>query len=190
MAVTTSEIWPDDASFSDKWCHRTVYKELRPVKTCGVLRALEYAARGSQQGSNHVPVQSDLTVEHVLPQSWKSLPFYQIENMTEEQSQLRDIAVHGFGNLTLLTQPLNSSISNGPFADALGVEGEHVLGKRSRLGQSALLLNTYFHQSALESWDDAAMKNRAKALFKAALLVWPKPADSTAAPVAVAAAIS
>lgn len=189
-ATGTSEIWPDDASFSDKWCHRAVYKELRPVKTCGVLRALEYAARGSQQASNHVPAQSDLTVEHVLPQSWKNLSYYQIESMTEGQSQLRDIAVHGFGNLTLLTQPLNSSISNGPFTDTIGVDGELVLGKRSRLGQSALLLNTYFHQSALASWDDVAIENRAKALLKAALLVWPKPVDSTASPVAVASAIS
>ena len=99
-------------------------------------------------------------------------------------------AVHRFGNLTLLTQPLNSSISNGPFADTIGVEGEQVLGKRSRLGQSALLLNTYFHQAALATWDDLAIENRAKALLKAALLVWPKPVDGIASPVAVASAIS
>ena len=119
-ATAPSEVWPDDSLFSDKWRHRPVYKELRPVKTCGVLRALEYAARGSQQGSNHVPAQPDLTVEHVLPQSWEKLPIYQIADMTEGQRQLREAAVHSFGNLTLLTQPLNSSISNGPFADTLG----------------------------------------------------------------------
>lgn len=189
-AKGASEIWPDDALFSDKWCYRAVYKELRPVKTCGILRALEYAARGSQQGSNHVPSQSDLTVEHVMPQSWQKLSAYQIPNMTDDQRLLRESAVHRFGNLTLLTQPLNSSISNGPFADTIGVEGEQVLGKRSRLGQSALLLNTYFHQAALATWDDLAIENRAKALLKAALLVWPKPVDGIASPVAVASAIS
>ncbi len=189
-ATAPSEVWPDDALFSDKWCHRRVYEELRPSKTCAVLRALEYAARGSQQGSNHVPTQSDLTVEHVLPQSWKDLPFYQIKDMTDGQRQLREAAVHSFGNLTLLTQPLNSSISNGPFADTIGVEGEQVPGKRSRLGQSALLLNTYFHQAALAAWDDLAIENRAKALLKAALLVWPKPVGATVSPIAVASAIS
>ncbi|MFV3413006.1 DUF262 domain-containing protein [Pseudomonas sp. NY15436] len=188
-ATATSEVWPDDSLFSDKWCHRPVYRELRPVKTCGVLRALEYAARGPQQGSNHVPAQPDLTIEHVLPQSWEKLPAYQIADMTEGQRQLREAAIHGFGNLTLLTQPLNSSISNGPFVDTLGAEGEQILGKRSRLGQSALLLNTYFHQSALSAWNDLAIENRAKTLLKAALLVWPKPAGSAATPVAVAAAI-
>ena len=75
-------------------------------------------------------------------------------------------------------------------SDSLGVEGEQVLGKRSRLGQSALLLNTYFHQAALATWDDLAIENRAKALLKAALLVWQKPVDGTASPVAVASAIS
>lgn len=189
-ATALSEVWPDDSLFSDKWCHRPVYKELRPVKTCGVLRALEYAARGSQQGSNHVPAQPDLTVEHVIPQSWEKLPTYQITDMTEAQRQFRETAVHGFGNLTLLTQPLNSSISNGPFADTQGAGSEQVLGKRSRLGQSALLLNTYFQQTALVAWDDDAIANRSKALLKAALLVWPKPVGGSAAPVAVASAIS
>ncbi|WP_374438328.1 DUF262 domain-containing protein [Pseudomonas panipatensis] len=191
MAATApSEVWPDDTLFSDKWCHRPVYTELRPVKTCGVLRALEYAARGSQQGSNHVPSQADLTVEHVLPQSWERLPAYQIANMTDAQRQLREIAIHGFGNLTLLTQPLNSSISNGPFADTVGADNEQVLGKRSRLGESALLLNTYFHQAGLATWDDVAIEQRGKALLKAALLVWPRPVVSTAAPVSVASAIA
>ena len=189
-ATAPSEVWPDDILFSDKWCHRSVYKELRPVKTCGVLRALEYAARGTQQGSNHVPVQSDLTVEHVMPQSWEKLPIYQIAEMTEPQRQLREAVVHGFGNLTLLTQPLNSSISNGPFADTHNAGCEPVLGKRSRLGQSALLLNTYFHQTALVAWDDDAVARRSESLLKAALLVWPKPVDGCAAPVSVALAIS
>lgn len=189
-ATAPSEVWPDDLMFSDKWCHRPVYKELRPAKTCGVLRMLEYAARGTQQGSNHVPAQPDLTVEHVMPQSWEKLPIYQIAEMTEGQRQLRESAVHCFGNLTLLTQPLNSSISNGPFPDTLGAGNEQVPGKRSRLGQSALLLNTYFQQSALATWDDVAINSRSKALLKAALLVWAKPVDNTAAPVAVAAAIS
>lgn len=188
-ATGDSEIWPDDASFSDKWRHRAVYKELRAIKTCGILRALEYAARGSQQGSNHVPAQSDLTVEHVLPQSWEKLPVYQIADMSEGQRQLRETAVHGFGNLTLLTQPLNSSISNGPFADGANEGGSALLGKRSRLGQSALLMNTYFQQAGLTDWNDDTIATRAQALLKAALMVWQKPAD-VVSPVAVASALS
>lgn len=189
-ASAPSEVWPDDNTFSDQWCHRPVYKELRPAKTCGVLRALEYAARGTMQGSNHVPVQSNLTVEHVMPQSWHKLPDYQIADMTDDQRLLREAVIHGFGNLTLLTQPLNSSVSNGPFPDSMDEAGNQVLGKRSKLGQSALLMNTYFQQTGLSIWDEAGVAGRAKALCKAALLVWPRPADATAAPAAVANALS
>lgn len=189
-ATAPSEVWPDDALFSDRWCHRPVYKELRPTKTCGILRALEYAARGVLQGSNHVPSQSDLTVEHVMPQSWEKLPDYQMTDMTDAQRQLREAAVHGFGNLTLLTQPLNSSVSNGPFADSEDTASKRILGKRSRLGQSALLMNTYFQQTGLSAWEEEAIVSRSKALFKAALLVWPRPVGLTAAPAAVASALS
>jgi hypothetical protein len=187
-ASAPSEVWPEDGTFKEKWLHRPVYAELKPGKTCAVLRALEYAARGKLQGSNHVPVQADLTVEHVMPQSWEKLPYWQTPDMTDEQRSLRGTAIHCFGNLTVLTQPLNSSVSNGPFPDPeVPVEGEK-LGKRSRLGQSALLLNTYFQRAELSVWNEGAMKTRAMALFDAALLVWKRPADASVQPATVAQA--
>ena len=125
-----------------------------------------------------------------MPQSWQKLPCYQIPDMTEDQLQLREAIVHGFGNLTILTQPLNSSVSNGSFADSRDEEGNQVLGKRSRLGQSALLMNTYFHQTGLSTWDDAAVAARAKELCRAAILVWPRPFNGEAAPAKVASALA
>ena len=189
-ATADSDSWPDDVSFLEKWRHCVAYTSLRPAKTCGILRALEYAARGSMQASNHVPPQSELTVEHVMPQSWAGLPDYQIPGMTEELQKLRELAIQGFGNLTLLTQPLNSSVSNGPFPDSADEAGARVVGKRSRLGQSALLMNTWFQQSGLSQWDEDAISTRAQALAKAALLVWPRPFEVGANPVAVAAALN
>lgn len=189
-ATAPSEVWPDDTTFGDKWRHRAAYIELRPAKTCGILRALEYAARGTMQGSNHVPVQADLTVEHVMPQSWEKLPAYQRVNMTDVQRQLRESAVHSFGNLTLLTQPLNSSVSNGPFADSEDATGGRMLGKRSRLGQSALLMNTYFHHAGISKWEEAEIAVRSQTLYKAALLVWPRPADVAVTPTVVASALA
>lgn len=189
-ATAISDSWPDDATFLHHWRFCKAYTDLRPAKTCGILRALEYAARGRMQGSNHVPPQSELTVEHVMPQSWDRLADYQIPDMTEAQQQTREMAVQGFGNLTLLTQPLNSSVSNGPFRDSVDEAGERVLGKRSRLGQSALLMNTWFQQATLPEWDEAAISARAHALGKAALLVWPRPFEATANPVAISAVLS
>lgn len=189
-ATAPSEVWPDDASFAHNWRLRKAYTELRPAKTCGILRALEYAARGTLQGSNHVPAQADLSVEHVMPQSWTNVPAYQIADMSDAQEQLRETAVHCFGNLTLLTHPLNSSVSNGPFADSLDPSGAVVLGKKSRLGQSALLMNTYFQKGTLPVWDEASIAARSEALLRAAMLVWPHAASKTASPSQVSTAMS
>jgi hypothetical protein len=189
-ATAPSEVWPDDDAFAHAWRLRKAYTELRPVKTCGILRALEYAARGTLQGSNHVPSQADLSVEHVMPQSWASVPAYQIPDMTDAQEQLREAAVHGFGNLTLLTHPLNSSVSNGPFADSLDASGAAILGKKSRLGQSALLMNTYFQQGNLLAWNEAAIAARSEALLRAAMFVWPHAANKTTSPTQVSTALS
>jgi len=51
-------------------------------------------------------------------------------------------------------------------------------------------MNTYFQQAALINWNDEAIATRAEALLKAALLVWPRPADGDVSPVAVASALA
>lgn len=189
-ATADSERWPSDEAFGEQWLHRAVYSDMKPARICGILRALEYAARGTMQGSNHVPVQSALTVEHVLPQGWASVPSYQPDGMTDDQRMLRNVAIHGFGNLTLLTQPLNSSVSNGPFNDWQDESGQAVDGKCSKLGQSALLINTYFNRKDLVGWDEAAIVARADALHDAAALVWSRPASTVVAPTSVAHKLS
>jgi hypothetical protein len=189
-ATAASELWPSDEVFKDKWLHRPVYKEMKPARVCGILRALEYAARGTMQASNHVPVQADLSVEHVMPQSWAQVLSYQMADMTDIQRTIRDIAIHQFGNLTLLTQPLNSSVSNGPFNDWPDERGEVVEGKCSKLDQSALLMNTYFNQKSSNPWDEGAISARADALYGAAELVWSRPASVAISPTTVARKLS
>lgn len=185
-ATAASECWPGDQQFGDQWLTRPVYTELKAGKVCALLRALEYAARGAKQGSQHVP--TALTVEHVMPQSWDKVPAYQVAGMDDAQRQVRQLALHGFGNLTLLTSALNSSVSNGPFADSPDGQGNMVLGKRSLLGQSVLLLNTaWFHHSDLQQWDEAAMRTRGLALQRAALLLWARPAKQPVADAMLAA---
>lgn len=189
-ATADSELWPSDEAFKASWLLRRVYQEMKPAKVCGILRALEYAARGTMQGSNHVPVQSALTVEHVMPQSWGTEASYGAAGIDDLKRIERDLTIQGFGNLTLLTQPLNSSVSNGPFNDRLTESGRVVQGKRSKLGQSALLMNTYFNQQGLDKWDEDAIALRAKALFEAAVLVWARPPSTIGTPDAVSRQLS
>ncbi len=174
-----SQKWPTDDEFSERWSNRPVYRELRPAKVCAVLRALEYASRGSFQGSQEVPEQSKLTVEHVLPQTWEGNGHYPIKEMKDEHRLARNHMVQTFGNLTLLTGPLNSSVSNGPFLDYESEE-KSIEGKKAGLGKSALVINTYFSRPTIQSWDDAAIRTRARSTLAAALLVWSRPVEQFA----------
>jgi hypothetical protein len=69
--------------------------------------------------------------------------------------------MHSFGNLTLLTQPLNAAVSNGAY----------VVKRPEILKQSALALNRYFQD--VQTWDESQIENRGKILFEAARAIWP-----------------
>jgi hypothetical protein len=71
--------------------------------------------------------------------------------------------IHSFGNLTLLTQALNSAVSNGPFPDK----------RAAVVRQSGLQLNAYFQD--VEGWDEEAILHRGRRLFDKARSLWPHP---------------
>jgi hypothetical protein len=75
--------------------------------------------------------------------------------------QARNRAINRFGNLTIVTQPLNSGMKNASFST-----------KKDHLRKSLLLLNRYFDD--VEDWDEAAIEVRSKELFGTAKRVWTK----------------
>ena len=78
----------------------------------------------------------------------------------------RNAVLQTIGNLTLLTQPLNSAVSNGPFKQ-----------KREAIaGQSQLRLNSYFQKPRdMVEWNEQDIVNRASHLFEIACKIWPFP---------------
>lgn len=158
--------WPNDHDFRKAWLNAPLCEQLGPGRVEMVLRAIEHAMQTDK--NEKITIHSDLTVEHVLPQSWQAhwpLPNGQMSNEDDESepSGERDRILHTIGNLTLLTQKLNGSISNGPFA-----------AKQAEISkQSALRLNTYFQ--GVTSWDEAAIAARGKQIFETALKLWPYP---------------
>lgn len=116
-----------------------------------------------------IEVPDGLTVEHVMPQAWRNewTPPPAIETAStqdETVEQRRDRLIHTFGNLTLLTQALNSDIRDDAFAR-----------KRPEITkQSLLLLNAYFQDRTI--WDEEAILQRGRALFEHEKAIWPSPA--------------
>lgn len=172
-----SQCWPSDEEFHEYWMNRPVYKELRPAKTAAILRALEVNGRSSWQESSVVLTVDKLTVEHVLPQGWNKTSHYPLSVDSEENIMMRNQLLNTFGNLTLLTQGLNSSVSNGAFLDAYDEEGKLIEGKRTKIcSQSLLNMNAYFQKSP--TWEEKEILVRAELIFKEALKIWKLPVVS------------
>ncbi|MGH2507715.1 MAG: DUF262 domain-containing protein [Ktedonobacteraceae bacterium] len=174
-----SVVWPDNARFKQAWLAKPVYETLKSGRVQYSLRELERLLH--QPRAERVEILSALTVEHVLPKDWIEqwpLPsgargatwieqFDRLRDIKDvEATDRRDRLKHSFGNLTLLTQPLNSSVSNSAFN----------IKKPEILKNSALALNRYFQDKL--SWDESAIELRGEALFANALERWPYPATS------------
>ena len=174
-----SQCWPSDQEFRDAWLSRAVYKEMRVGKVCALLRSIELASRTTKQEPVTIPLA--LTVEHILPQAWESSGHYTISNMTDAQRIERNRTLHTFGNLTLLTQALNSSASNGPFNGIFDpITSASLEGKKKKIAANSLLkMNAYFQALVVTSWDETAISTRAESLFTLALTVWKRPIPSS-----------
>jgi hypothetical protein len=156
--------WPDDRDLERAWLGHPAYRWLKPHRVSMVLRAIEHAQR--TRSRERIEIVQDLSVEHVLPQSWNlhwPAPAPEMATSEESAEERRDTLLHTFGNLTLLTQTLNTTISNGPYEP-----------KRAAIAQqSALALNTWFQTQA--TWDETEIERRGRALLDIAKRVWPRP---------------
>jgi hypothetical protein len=160
--------WPDDAEFRQAWLSKPIYVKSRVDRTVMILTAIETALRRESGMSEQISLPRDLTVKHLLPQKG-SLTDYPYSpqfsaGFKEPPDATRARLIHTLGNLTLLTQGLNSSISNGPFANKQ-VEIEN---------KSDLRLNAPFRgQSAKTTWAESDILARAEVLFRSASEIWP-----------------
>jgi len=163
-----SRYWPGDREFHAAWLSQPIYRSSKSQgRVEAMLRALE-DAEINEKGEN-VHILGALTIEHIMPQSWdEHWPLAPDKEPVTARLD-RDVLLHTFGNLTLLTQKLNTSVSNGPYKD-----------KRPAIAlQSKLGLNAYF-QTCM-NWDEEAIRLRGETLYRVAQREWPYPGNTTAA---------
>ena len=181
--------WPGDDEFERCFCTQPVYGVLRSNQISTILKRVDDQLRTPK--SEKVII-SSVSVEHVMPREWarhyvldgEFVPqdmarrdwFYSSDpeqqalwERVKEKVQYRNRTIHSFGNLTIITQPLNAAMANAPFKD-----------KKAQLRNSVLLLNRYFDD--IENWDEKEIDRRARSLFERARLIWPgSSATATAA---------
>jgi hypothetical protein len=157
----TSTYWPGDDEIRTHLLSESAYRRYPRARLRMFLEAIEnhYRATTDQQQVTR----STLAIEHILPQKWQdSWPTEGAENGAERQAR-----VHRVGNLTLLTAPLNSKISNGPW-----------LAKRAALlkHNTINLTGRVIIATELGTWGENLIDERTSELIDVLLKVWPVPA--------------
>ena len=163
-----STYWPGDAEVRTTLFELAAYRRYPRGRLRMLLEAGEDYLRGYANGSHafaHARVRrGTLTIEHLIPQRWRQN--WPVGDVAAEIE--RDGHVQRLGNLTLLTGPLNSAVSNGAW---LGTGG-----KWSSLEQhDVLLLNREIRKAGTSGWDEVRIDARAADLVDAILQTWPVP---------------
>ena len=162
--------WPDDSEWERSWVMREQYRSARQPRLRYVLETIESAKHTALTEDIHI--RSTLTIEHIMPQKWQTnwaLPG--MEGVTEadygpeasERVRARNSIVNTFGNLTLITGAMNSSVSNGHFSVKMPAVRAF----------TALALNREL--SDFELWDESTIRRRGAALFELARTIWSAP---------------
>ncbi len=151
--------WPSDRDIRDELSEAPLYDLVSQSRLRLVLEGIERQLRASGKTDDR-ELPERLTIEHMMP-VWRNEDNWPLpEGISEEE---RDILVDTIGNLTLVTQPLNSSMSNS---------GWEV--KRKALQKySLLMLNKELSEQT--SWSEADIKDRSCWMYKRISERWPGP---------------
>lgn len=159
--------WPSDAEFTEFLRTRDAYGNVARPRLVMALEAVEAGLRGGK--TEQVAIGGSLSLEHLLPVEWEEhWPLPADEEPPDAESvaraaEARAIRLNRLGNLTIVTQPLNSAMSNAPWQRKRGVLNQH----------SVLLLNTRL--AARDAWDEQAIDERGAWLADRLAEIWPGP---------------
>jgi hypothetical protein len=166
LAQTTGvDHWPDDKEFESVWLRDSAYERLGSPGVQMVLGAMNDAMLTKKQEKVAIP---SVTVEHVMPLAWRNHWAPPVETggvsaQDETNEERRDRIIHTFGNLTLLTQELNSDVKDAAYDKK----------RQAITKESLLLLNTHFQD--VVQWDEDAILKRGRDLLDYAKRIWPAP---------------
>ncbi len=157
-----ANLWPDDQTLLDTFLTKPMYGSLAQGRLNLILQGIEGELRTAMSETQAVP--RNLHIEHVMPQGW--MAHWNLPDEVEDREiavARRNRMIHSMGNLTLVSQRLNTALSNAPWEQ-----------KRVTLDKHAVLhLNKDLTLNAPPMWDESAIVERGKRLHEAAIKVWP-----------------
>jgi hypothetical protein len=172
--------WPRDEAFRTSWNTGGAYQILQSGRLVHLFRRLNDKYYNSK--TEVISIDSPLTIEHLMPQEWienwpmpdgsLGLTYAQLEDADPNDpkavsTRRRNSLIHSIGNLTIVSQALNSAVSNSDWTT-----------KKPEILKSSLLpINQQLVNKA--EWNEATITERSADLFKLALSIWPSPKPAT-----------
>lgn len=157
-----SREWPSDQTIANSLSWSPLYRLLTRGRLRVVLEGIESVLRTQLSETSDVP--RNLTIEHLMPVSWNNENWPLPECVDEEEeTEARNGLIHTIGNLTLVTQRLNSKLSNAPWHE-----------KRATIQKHAVL-NLNGELVTKETWDEESIRSRNKQMADLIAKCWPGP---------------
>jgi len=146
--------FPNNAEFALAFSQEAISNiNAREILYCIAL----YQLNNGYQDRNKLSSAS-YSVEHMLPQKWET--HWSVKGMDENAKVIRYKKLKTLGNLTLVTQQLNSKMKNAAWTN-----------KRKHLKDySSLKITTAYVE--LTDWNETTIDSRATDLGTTALLIW------------------
>lgn len=162
-----SREWPSDERLLNSLLDLPLYRLLTRARLRMVLEAIEETLRTEKAEDRHV-TRGRLTIEHILPQTWQEYWPIELVDDPEEYHQKvgqRDRMKHTLGNLTLVNNKLNPSLSNAPW------------GKKQQGFQDHSVL--FMNKQLLSKWGNKQFAEpeiieRGKELAEVVYEIWPR----------------
>ena len=145
---------PDDDRLKDAVKTRV----LTNTKARGVLYFMESRIRSSEKQSTQLLGLEKYSLEHVMPKKWQNR---WAKLNTKQEIDNRNEKLQTLGNLTIITQPLNSSMRDADWKT-----------KQKELTMYSYGIETFSDYLTREEWNETVIDERAEFLYKKALEVW------------------
>lgn len=130
----------------------------------GVLYLIESKIRDSSRHSTQLLGINKYSLEHMMPKKWRNSWALSDNSVSAEE---RDRKLLTLGNLTIITQSLNSSIRDTNWQTKKSGKGD-----KGGLKKYANGIETLSNYLDLDSWNENNIKDRADDLATKALSIW------------------
>ncbi|MDK2063122.1 DUF262 domain-containing HNH endonuclease family protein [Aliarcobacter butzleri] len=133
-------------------------------QSAGILYFIESKIRNRNYQSTQLLGLNKYSLEHLMPKKWEN---HWDNSLSNEEKIHRNKKLLTLGNLTIITQSLNSTIRDANWENKKNGKGD-----KKGLIAYASGLETMSHYLSFDDWDEKAIEDRANFLLEKAKEIW------------------